>query len=214
MNENIFWRAMRENDARFDGVFFVGVKTTGIYCRPTCRARLPKRENVEFHISRESAVQSGFRACKRCKPELETAVNSKVETVIKACYLLEKGEVENISLQTLGEKIDVSPTHLQKVFKEIVGISPKQYIDEIKMQKFKRQVKRGDDVTNAMYEAGFGSSRGLYEKASEKLGMTPATYKKRRAGNAYKFHDHRLETRQITDRRDDERNLLCDVWRR
>jgi AraC family transcriptional regulator, regulatory protein of adaptative response / methylated-DNA-[protein]-cysteine methyltransferase len=187
MNENIFWRAMRENDVRFDGVFFVGVKTTGIYCRPTCRARLPKRENVEFHISRESAVKGGFRACKRCKPELDTAISPKVETVIKACYVIEKSDVESLSLQTLGNETNVSPTYLQKVFKEIVGVSPKQYADEIRMQRFKRQVKRSGDVTNAMYEAGFGSSRGLYEKASERLGMTPATYKKGGQGMRINF---------------------------
>ncbi|MGB7200851.1 MAG: bifunctional DNA-binding transcriptional regulator/O6-methylguanine-DNA methyltransferase Ada [Pyrinomonadaceae bacterium] len=187
MNENIFWRAMRENDVRFDGVFFVGVKTTGIYCRPTCRARLPKRENVEFHISRESAVKGGFRACKRCKPELEMAVNPKVDTVIKACYLIEKGAPDDVSLQMLGSELGASPTYLQKIFKEIVGISPKQYADEIKMQKFKTRVRRGNDVTNAMYEAGFGSSRGLYEKASEKLGMTPATYKKGGVGMRINF---------------------------
>lgn len=178
MNENIFWRAMKNNDVRFDGVFFVGVKTTGIYCRPTCRARLPKRENVEFYTDRATAVRSGFRACKRCKPELDTAVNPKVETVIKACYLIERSAGEGSSLQALGDGLKVSPTYLQKVFKEIVGLSPKQYADEIRMQKFKTNVKRGGDVTNAMYNAGFGSSRGLYEKASERLGMTPSAYKK------------------------------------
>lgn len=169
---------MRENDVRFDGVFFVGVKTTGIYCRPTCRARLPKRENVEFYVDRAAAIRSGFRACKRCRPELDTAINPKVDTVIKACYLIQKGDADDVSLQALGDGLNVSPTYLQKVFKEIVGISPKQYADEVRMQKFKTNVKRGADVTNAMYEAGFGSSRGLYEKASEKLGMTPSAYKK------------------------------------
>lgn len=177
---------MRENDVRFDGVFFVGVKTTGIYCRPTCRARLPKRENVEFYIDRAAAVERGFRACKRCKPELDTAVNPKVETVIKVCYLIERSKGDSVSLETLGDKINVSPTHLQKVFKEIVGVSPKQYADEIKMQKFKTHVK-SSDVTNAMYEAGFGSSRGLYEKAAERLGMTPATYKKGGQGMRINF---------------------------
>ncbi|MFN0139102.1 MAG: bifunctional DNA-binding transcriptional regulator/O6-methylguanine-DNA methyltransferase Ada [Pyrinomonadaceae bacterium] len=187
MNESIFWQAMKDNDARFDGVFFVGVKTTGIYCRPTCRARLPKRENVEFYLSRELAVKGGFRACKRCKPELEMNVNPKIDTVIKACYLIETGNSDNISLQMLGGELRVSPTYLQKIFKEIVGISPKQYADEIRMQKFKNQVKRGDDVTNAMYDAGFGSSRGLYEKAAAKLGMTPATYKKGGQGMRINF---------------------------
>lgn len=178
---------MRENDVRFDGVFFVGVKTTGIYCRPTCRARLPKRENVAFYLDRAAAVRSGFRACKRCRPELETAVNSKVETVIRACYLLERSAGENISLQALGDELNVSPAHLQKVFKEIVGVSPKQYSDEIKLQKFKAEVRSGGDLSGAIYEAGFGSSRGLYEKASEKLGMTPSVYKKGGQGMRINF---------------------------
>lgn len=178
---------MKDNDARFDGVFFVGVKTTGIYCRPTCRARLPRRENVEFYIDRASAVRHGFRACKRCKPELESALNPKMETVIRACYLLENSDTENTSLQALAEKIKVSPAYLQKVFKAIVGVSPKQYSDEIKMQKFKLQVKGGGDVTGAMYDAGFGSSRGLYEKAAAKLGMTPSVYKKGGKGMRINF---------------------------
>lgn len=187
MNESIFWQAMKDNDARFDGIFFVGVKTTGIYCRPTCRARLPKRENVEFYLDRASAVKHGFRACKRCKPELESAVDPQMETVIRACYLLETSDAANTSLQALAGKIKVSPAYLQKLFKAIIGISPKQYADEIKMQRFKLRVKDGGDVTGAMYDAGFGSSRGLYEKAAAKLGMTPATYKKGGQGMRINF---------------------------
>lgn len=178
MENDIYWRAMKNNDTRFDGVFFVGVKTTGIYCRPTCRARLPKRENVEFYPSVEAAVKKGFRACKRCKPEAKAFIDPKVELVLKACEVIEKNNFENLSLEELGIETNSSPTYLQKVFKEILGISPKQYSDENRLQKFKKQIKKGGDVTNAMYEAGFGSSRGLYEKASSKIGMTPATYKK------------------------------------
>lgn len=178
MNSDIFWDAIKNNDARFDGVLFIGVKTTGIYCRPTCRARLPKRENVEFYKSREAAIKKGFRACKRCKPEVESYIDTKVALVLKACEMIEKKDFEVLSLEALGMEIGSSPTYLQKVFKEILGISPKQYSDENRLQKFKTSIKKGEDVTNAMYGAGYGSSRGLYEKAAAKMGMTPATYKK------------------------------------
>lgn len=178
---------MKTNDARFDGVFFVGVKTTGIYCRPTCRARLPKRENVEFYPTVEAALKKGFRACKRCKPEAKLFIDPKVELVLKASRVIEKADFENLSLEELGFETNSSPTYLQKAFKEILGVSPKQYSDENRLQKFKAQIKKGDDLTDAMYEAGYGSSRGLYEKASAKIGMTPAVYKKGGQGSKIEY---------------------------
>lgn len=180
MNNEIYWQAVKQNDKRFDGLFWTCVKTTKIFCKPSCTARLPKRQNVFFVDSFEKAENKGFRACLRCKPKVEKVVDSKVQTVLQACELLETEE--EISLENLGNKLDVSSYHLQRTFKEVIGVSPKKYAENRRMEKFKSEINDGRDVTDAMYEAGFGSSSRLYEKASTKLGMTPKTYQKKGKG--------------------------------
>lgn len=180
MDTEIYWRAVKENDARFDGAFYLGVKTTGIYCRPSCRARTPKRENVDFFTTWLAAEEVGLRACLRCKPKQSGVVDPKVEMVIRACETLQRDEV--MSLDELASATGISTFHLQRSFKEIIGVSPKKYAEVKRMERFKNEVRNGSDVTTAMYEAGFGSSRGLYENAAENLGMTPAAYKKGGAG--------------------------------
>ncbi len=176
MENEIFWQAVTTNDARFDGAFFLGVKTTGIYCKPSCRARLPKRENVEFYRTPAAAEGSGFRACLRCRPATVKAVDPQIAKVLRACELIERDEL--VSLDDLADELGVSPYHFQRSFKEIIGISPKKYAEAKRMEKFKSEVRGGSDVVTAMYDAGFGSSSRLYEKAAENLGMTPTTYKK------------------------------------
>ncbi len=176
MDTEIFWQAVKANDVRFDGAFVLGVKTTGIYCKPTCRARLPKRENVTFYDSCETAESNGFRACLRCRPKMANATDPQVESVLRACKLID--EYEQFSLDDLSTELDLSPSHLQRTFKEIVGVSPKKYAEAKQMERFKEGIRGGGDVVTAMYDAGYGSSSRLYEKASENLGMTPATYKK------------------------------------
>jgi AraC family transcriptional regulator, regulatory protein of adaptative response / methylated-DNA-[protein]-cysteine methyltransferase len=176
MDPEIFWQAVKSNDVRFEGAFVLGVKTTGIYCRPTCRARLPKRENVTFYDSCETAESNGFRACLRCRPKMANAADPQVESVLRACRLID--EYEQFSLEDLSAELDLSPSHLQRTFKEIIGVSPKKYAEAKQMERFKEGIRGGGDVVTAMYDAGYGSSSRLYEKASENLGMTPATYKK------------------------------------
>ena len=176
METEVFWKAVTTNDARFDGAFFLGVKTTGIYCRPSCRARLPKRENVAFYSTFEAAERGGFRACLRCKPKSVKAMDPQVEKIMKACELIESDEL--FSLDDLAAELDLSPYHLQRSFKEVIGVSPKKYAEAKRMDKFKNELRGGSDVVTAMYDAGFGSSSRLYEKASENLGMTPTVYKK------------------------------------
>lgn len=176
MNNEIFWQAMTNNDARFNGIFYVGVRTTKIYCKPTCTAKLPKRENVEFVRTWQEAEKKGFRACLRCHPKLEHVINPQVEIVLQVCDLIEKEE--NVSLEKLGEELKISPYHLQRTFKEIVGVSPKKYTENLRLKKFKAEIKNGNDVVTAMYESGYGSSSRLYEKITDKLGMTPKIYQK------------------------------------
>jgi len=176
MNNEIFWQAVKQNDKRFDGLFFTCVITTKIFCKPSCPARLPKRENVIYVKSRKDAEDSGFRACLRCKPNEINTVNEQVEKMLIACELLETEE--GVSLDVLGRKLNLSPSHLQRTFKKVIGVSPKKYAERNRLEKFKSGIKKGSDLTEAMYSAGFGSSSRLYENASEKLGMTPRTYKK------------------------------------
>lgn len=176
MEKEIFWQAVQQNNSRFDGVFFTGVTSTGIFCKPSCTARLPKRENVVFFDTFEKAEENGFRACLRCKPKVAHPVDPNVSMVVKACGMLE--DSEEVSLDELGAELNVSPYHLQRIFKEIIGVSPKKYSEARRLDKFKTEVRGGSDVVTAMYEAGYGSSSRLYEKASENLGMTPAIYQK------------------------------------
>jgi AraC family transcriptional regulator, regulatory protein of adaptative response / methylated-DNA-[protein]-cysteine methyltransferase len=176
MEKEIYWQAFSENDARFDGVFYTGVRTTGIFCRPSCTARLPKRRNVVFFDTYKQAEEGGFRACLRCKPTEERPADPQVDAVVKACGLLESEE--QITLEDLSAEVGMSASHLQRVFKEIIGVSPKKYAEARRMEKFKTEIRKGHDVVTAMYDAGYGSSSRLYEKASENMGMTPAVYQK------------------------------------
>ena len=173
METEIYWKAVQNNDARFNGAFVYGVSSTNIYCKPSCAARLPKRENVRFFATIETAEARGFRACLRCQPKSEKA-NPQTDIVLRACEILESEE--QISLETLSAEVHLSPTHLQKLFKEIIGVSPKKFAESKRLEKFKSELKNGNDVTSAMYEVGFGSSSRLYENVSEKLGMTPKVY--------------------------------------
>lgn len=181
-NTDVFWQAVEKKDARFNGTFFFAVRTTGIYCKPSCAARTPKRQNVAFFDTPKLAENNGFRACQRCKPNLVSEVDPQVEMTLKVCQLIEDNLEQGASLEFLGEKTGMSPHHLQRTFKSILGITPKQYATALKVKNFKEQVQRGEDVTGAMYDAGFGSSRALYEKAADNLGMTPAAYKSKGKG--------------------------------
>lgn len=176
MNYEIYWQAFSNNDKRFDGIFFTGVKTTGIFCKPSCTARLPKRENIEFYQTWQEAENKGFRACLRCKPKNFGEVDPQTKIAIQVCELLETQE--NSSLDDLSEKLNLSPTYLQKTFKELIGVSPKKYAENLRLNRFKSELKKNTDIVTAMYESGYSSSSRLYENISAKLGMTPKTYQK------------------------------------
>lgn len=173
METEIFWNAVTGNDARFDGAFVYAVRTTGIYCRASCSSRTPKRENVAFFENPATAEKSGFRACQKCRPK-QHAIAPEIERILRICAMLEEDPAP--TLTEIADEVGLSPAHLQKTFKDLIGVSPKKFAEMKRLQRFREGVKSGAAVTEAMYDAGFGSSSRLYENVSEKLGMTPRAY--------------------------------------
>jgi AraC family transcriptional regulator, regulatory protein of adaptative response / methylated-DNA-[protein]-cysteine methyltransferase len=171
-----FWQAVMDRDSQFDGQFVFAVSSTGIYCRPSCPARRPRRDRVSFFALPEAASQAGFRACKRCHPQQASLIDPQVEMVQRVCRFIETNPDETMNLETLGDHVGLSSFHLQRTFKNIMGVTPREYAEAIRTNRFKSGVRSGESVTNAMYEAGYGSSSRLYERANSELGMTPATY--------------------------------------
>ena len=173
------WKAVTNRDRAFDGKFFTAVLSTGIYCRPSCPARHTKRENVVFYASAEEAESEGFRACLRCHPKSNE--DTKLTLVRDVCEYIEAHVDEPVTLSVLSEWTGVSEAHLQRTFKAVAGISPREYLAAYRLRAFKEQTRRGANVTEAQFEAGYGSSSRLYE-ASVRLGMTPGAYSKGAAG--------------------------------
>ena len=170
------WQAVNAKDARFDGQFVFAVSSTKIYCRPSCPSRRPRREHVTFFELPDAAEEAGFRACLRCEPRRERTVDPQVELVQRACRFLDASQSETVKLADLATHVGVSAFHLQRIFKRIMGISPRKYLAARRFGNFKTLVREGEPVTQALYDSGFNSSSRLYENASLELGMTPATY--------------------------------------
>lgn len=175
-DQDELWQAVMTRDSRCDGIFVFGVSSTKIYCRPSCPARRPRRERVSYFRLPEAAEQAGFRACRRCHPNQTTSTDPQIEMVRRACRYLETQDEASVTLSDLGEHLGISAFHLQRVFKKIMGITPRQYADACRIGKFKTRVRESGSVTGAMYDAGYSSSSRLYARAPAELGMTPATY--------------------------------------
>jgi AraC family transcriptional regulator, regulatory protein of adaptative response / methylated-DNA-[protein]-cysteine methyltransferase len=171
------WDAVISRDARRDGEFVFAVSTTGVYCRPSCPARRPRRENVAFYSRPEQAEKAGFRACLRCRPR-SISGNPQSDLAKQICRYIEQHLDEPVTLERLGKVFRQSPFHLQRRFKAALGITPREYADSCRMRLLKRNLQAGDNVTRAMYDAGYGSSSRLYEKTSSQLGMTPDKYRR------------------------------------
>src|SRR5262249_39592999 len=167
------------------GLFLYGVNSTRIYCKPSCPSRRPRRETVVFFESCDDAEAAGFRACLRCNPR--NTVRPDLQMVEKACQAIEASNGSTPSLAQLSEYLGVSRFHLHRAFKQHTGVTPRRYAQAYQMSQFKKQIKEGQDVTSALYGAGYGSSSRLYEKAPELLGMTPATYAKGGEGMQIKY---------------------------
>jgi AraC family transcriptional regulator of adaptative response/methylated-DNA-[protein]-cysteine methyltransferase len=180
------WNAVVHRDPNADGAFYYSVLTTGVYCRPSCGARLPRRENVQFHASREDAEQAGFRPCKRCRPDEPPRAVQHAAAVAKACRLIGTAE-ETPSLDQLAEAAGMSGFHFHRVFKSITGMTPKAYATAQRAQRVRSELSRGSTVTEAIYGAGFNSNGRFYATASNVLGMTPKRFQAGGDGERIRF---------------------------
>lgn len=170
-----YWRAFMARDARADGTFILGVTSTGIYCRPSCPARRPLRRNVVFLGSGEEAEKQGFRACLRCKPNEKSGALQLVE---RAARELGREEEENFRVDTLAKKLGVTASGLRRAFQQVTGLAPRDLADALRLKRFKNLLRAGKNITDALYETGYGSSSRVYERSDAQLGMTPAAYQK------------------------------------
>ena len=177
LNTQTQWQAVKQRDASLDGQFVYAVHSTGVYCRPSCPSRKPKREHVSFFALPELAKQKGYRACKRCQPD--SYLSERSEKIQAICRYIESHQEESLNLEHLAHTFSLSPSHLQKTFKESVGISPQAYLETCRMEAIKEKLQAGDDISGATYEAGYSSSSQLYARAKTHFGMTPKTYKQK-----------------------------------
>jgi AraC family transcriptional regulator of adaptative response/methylated-DNA-[protein]-cysteine methyltransferase len=175
--ETRWWQAVLDRDGSQDGRFVFGVSSTGVYCRPSCPARRPRRENVTFFRRPDEAEKAGYRACLRCRPRA-IGGNAQTETVKAICRYIEQHLDEPVTLARLGREFRQSPFHLQRTFKAILGITPRAYADSCRMNLLKSNLRAGHSVTRAMYDAGYSSSSRLYERTASQLGMTPDKYRR------------------------------------
>ena len=176
------WRAVVSRDARYDGHFVYAVRSTRIYCRPSCPSRRPLRENVSFFTAPSDAERAGYRACLRCDPRADKRAPAGGPAIERAVRYLDANSDRAVSLAELAKHAGLSASHLQRSFKRIVGVSPKEYQDAQRVSRFKSRLRSGDTVSRATYEAGFGSSSRVYERSDDLLGMTPAAYRRGGAG--------------------------------
>ena len=181
------WRIVLARDRRYDGAFVYAVRSTGIYCRPSCASRRPRRGQVTFFPIPEAAERAGFRACRRCRPAEATGADPAVALVREACRALDAPPPHAPHLDALARRLGQRPHGLLRAFKRVLGITPQQYRDTRRVARFKHELKRRPHVSPAVYEAGYGSSSRVYERANAQLGMTPATYARGGAGTKITF---------------------------
>ena len=176
--------AVAAHDARMDGAFVYAVRSTGIYCRPSCPSRRPRAQQLLFFEQPDAAEKAGFRPCLRCLPRLGRG-NAHTEFVRRVCKEIEAHDEGIVSLSRLAERLGMTASHIQRTFRRATGITPRQYADALRVSRFKSELRKGKDVTTALHEVSYGSSSRLYEKSDAHLGMTPATY--RRGGQGMKI---------------------------
>ncbi len=178
--------AVRRRDRAFDGRLFYGVRSTGIYCRPSCPSRPARPENLSFHATAEAAEQAGFRACRRCRPDQPDGADPQVEAVRRACRLIEAAEAAP-SLRVLAASARLSPSHFHRIFRTVAGITPKAYAAAARARRVADGLRSAGTVTEAVYDAGFSSSSRFYDTATARLGMTPTALRRGGPGIRVRF---------------------------
>lgn len=174
------WAALAARNAAADGNFFYSVRTTGVYCRPSCGSRLPRPENVQFHATREEAERAGFRPCKRCRPDRSSLAEQHAATVTEICRLIETSS-RVPALEALAARAGMSPFHFHRVFKTVTGLTPRAYAAAHRGERVRRELGKAPTVTAAIYDSGYSSNGRFYDESEQMLGMTPTEY---RAGGA------------------------------
>lgn len=178
------WDAVTRRAPQADGAFFYAVKTTGVFCRPSCASRQPRRENVAFFTDANAARAAGYRDCKRCQPG---GLPRELEIVNRACAALDADPQQRLTLAQLSDAVHVSPFHLQRLFKRVVGVSPRQYQAAQRGAALRDALQSGSDVTRATLDAGFGSPSRMYDSASAELGMAPSAFRRKGAGLTVRY---------------------------
>jgi len=174
-----WWRAVLHRDPAYDESFVFGVTTTAIYCRPSCPSRHPRADHVVYFESPREARREGFRACLRCRPDRP---GGHPGGILAACEFIARHAEESLSLQRIARAVNWSPSHLQRVFRRSLGVSPKEYVRRLRFESLGRELRSGRRIAPALYAAGFGSSSRLYERANVHLGMSPARAARKGAG--------------------------------
>ena len=180
------WRAVAERDSSADGTFFYSVRTTGVYCKPSCAARVARPENVAFHLTAADAERAGFRPCKRCKPNQASRSQQNAEVVAELCRYIENADTPP-TLDELARHAGLSAFHLHRVFKEVTGITPRAYAVAHRVKRVRSGLQRDASVTDAIFAAGYNSSSRFYEKSGDLLGMTPTAYRSGGANTEIRF---------------------------
>jgi len=180
------WEAVQRRDPTADGAFYYSVRTTGVYCRPSCASRPARRQNVAFHASAAAAEKAGFRACKRCRPNEPGLAERQAEAVAKACRLIERAE-ETPALAALAKAAGMSRFHFHRVFRAVTGVTPKAYADAHRAQRVRDALASSGSVTEAIYGAGFNSSGRFYAASTDLLGMTPRDFRAGGVGADIRF---------------------------
>ena len=186
IEQDLRWQAIVTRDHAADGTFFYSVKSTGIYCRPSCGARIPKPDNVQFHDTAELAEQSGFRPCKRCKPEQLSLARRHAAAITAICRRIESSE-EMPVLDELAAHTGLSPYYFHRLFKSMTGLTPRAYAAACRAGRIREQLKHSETVTDAIFDAGYNSNGRFYEKSDDMLGMTPTAYRAGGAGMEIRF---------------------------
>ena len=176
VRDEALWAAVAGRDASYSGVFYFGVRTTGVYCRPGCPTPIPKRRNVVFAFSPATLVAQGYRPCRRCRPDHCGRPDESVATVVDLCRFIEESESVP-TLAVISARSGMSASAVSRLFKDALGVTPREYADAHRRERFRRALRAGSGVLDATLEAGYGSSSRVYEDAGTHLGMTPKTYR-------------------------------------